>query len=520
MQFALFTRGGAFARVCIRSLRRSTRRSLGRPRAAQRQVRDQQRSTSCGSALRAASRFGTALLAVLVFTPKTALAQEMTLRESLDTALRNYGEIRAKEARRDAARHDLSYSKKTYLPDVMLSAQQGFGTVNAMHGPLYSPGGPSNATTSLPLSEQNWNAAFGALYSVIVHWNVVTFGKIDRQIELSARTHDLRKRELELERFQHQVRVTLAYLKLSTAQRINHIQKENVSRYQVALETIASHAESGLVPGVDASLARAELASSKASQLKAYDAELEASKELAVLLGVPFREFQLEPTFYESAPENVTQPAVADGEHPLIAVHEGQVRRSEQEEKVASSEAFPSLFVFGVLQGRGSGFRHDYAMNQDAVSSSYFDGVGVDRGNYIAGVGLSWNLAGLLRSTSSSSAQEQRTRALYKERELAAQELAAQERFAERKFTIAHDNRGHAIAQRDAANDGFRQSKARYDNGLGTIVELTQAIYAVSRADVDFELAQSTIWQALLLKAASSGDLNAFLQQVRGAKTR
>ncbi|MBN9165817.1 MAG: TolC family protein, partial [Myxococcales bacterium] len=105
-------------------------------------------------------------------------------------------------------------------------------------------------------------------------------------------------------------------------------------------------------------------------------------------------------------------------------------------------------------------------------------------------------------------------------RELAAQELVAQERFAERKFALAHDNRTHALSQREAATDGFRQSKARYDNGLGTIVELTQAIFTVSRAEVDFELAQSAIWQALLLRAAASGDLNAFLQQARGAKTR
>jgi outer membrane protein len=466
-------------------------------------------------------RYFTALLVAVVMTPRMALAQEMTLRESLDLAVRNYGEIHAKEARRDGARHDLSYSKKTYLPDVVFSAQQSFGTINAMHGPLYAPGGPANAATSLPLPEQNWNAAFGALYSVIVHWNVVTFGKIDRQIELSTRTLDLRQRELELERFQHRLRVIFAYLKLSNAQRINHIQKQNVSRYEVALEVIASHAVNGLVPAADASLARAELANAKSLQVKAYDAELESSKEMAVLLGVPFREFQLETTFYESAPDFVVSKAtLGDGEHPLLAVHEGQLRRSEQEEKVASSEGLPSLFVFGGLQGRGSGFRHNYVQNQDAVSHSYFDGVGIDRGNYFVGLGLSWNVASFLRSTSSASAQAQRTRALSRERELAAQELAAQERFAEQKFVLAHENRRHAVSQQDAANDAFQKSKARYDNGLGTIVELTQAIFAVARADVDFELAQSAIWQALLLKAAASGDLNAFIQQVRGAKVR
>ncbi|WP_228565091.1 TolC family protein [Myxococcus sp. AB036A] len=463
----------------------------------------------------AISGFG-AVLAVAL-SPAEALAQTLTLRESLDTALHNYGDIRAKQSRRDAAEHDVSYTRKTYLPDVVLSAQQTFGTVNALHGTLYSPGGPSNASTSPPLPEQNWNAAFGALYSVLVHWNVSTFGRLDRQIELSERTHELKQRELELARFQHGVRVTRAYLNLSTAQRITHIQKQSVARFEVVLESVQSHAENGLVPGVDVSFARAELANARALQLKAYDAELLASKELAVLMGVPFREFQLEPTFHQSTPEPGAPAHVAPG-HPVLAEHEGKVRRSEQEKKVAAAEGRPTLFAFGMLQGRGSGFRSNYAQDPGAFSSGYLGGVGIDRGNTLVGLGLSWNLASVLRSFSSEAARDARTRALHQEQELVTQELVAQARFAEHKFDLAREVTQHAVLQRDAATEGFRQSKARYDSGLGTIVELTQATFSATRADVDLELAQNGIWQALLLKSAAAGDLNEFLQQVRGVK--
>ncbi|WP_338865236.1 TolC family protein [Myxococcus stipitatus] len=459
--------------------------------------------------------FGAAL--VILLQPALASSQTLTLRDSLDTALRNYSAIRAKEFRRDAARHDVSHTKQAYLPDVVLSAQQVYGTVNAMHGPLYSPGGPANASTSAPpLAEQNWNASFGALYSVLVHWNVSTFGRLDRQIELSSRTEELRRRELELEKFKHGVRVTHAYLNLSTAQRIHHIQKENVARLQVVLETVESHTGSGLSPGVDASFARAELANARALRIKAQDAELMASKELAVLLGVPFREFQLEPTFFESTPA-ATGPVDVTSGHPVLAVHEGQVLQGEQEAKVASAEGRPTLSAFGLLQGRGSGFRNDYGQNPAAFSRSYGDGVGIDRGNYVAGLGLSWNLSALVRSFSSEAAREGRARALHQEQVLATEELVAQARFAEHKFNLATEVSTEARVQKTAAADGFQQSKARYDSGLGTIVELTQATFAVTRAEVDLELAQNGIWQALLLKSAAAGDLNSFLQQVPGA---
>ncbi|QSQ14582.1 TolC family protein [Myxococcus landrumensis] len=457
---------------------------------------------------------------VILLQPAVALSQTLTLRESLDTALQNHGAIRAKESRRDAARHDLSHTKQTYLPEVVLSAQQAYGTVNAMHGPLYSPGGPSNASTSAPpLPEQNWNASFGALYSVLVHWNVSTFGRLDRQIELSSRTEDLRRRELELEKFKHGVRVTHAYLNLSTAQRIHHIQKENVSRLQVVLETVESHTGSGLSPGVDASFARAELANARALRLKAHDAELLASKELAVLMGVPFREFQLEPTFYEATPE-ATEPAHVTPSHPVLAMHEGQVLQGEQEARIGAAEGRPTLFAFGLLQGRGSGFRNDYGQNPTAFSRAYVDGVGIDRGNYVAGLGLSWNLSALVRSFSREAAQEGRTRAFHQEQELATQELVAQARFAEHKFHLAAEVSSETRVQQSAAAEGYQQSKARYDSGLGTIVELTQATFAVTRAEVDLELAQNGLWQALLLKSAASGDLNPFLQQVRGARNQ
>ncbi|RTZ45898.1 hypothetical protein EJ377_14295 [Chryseobacterium arthrosphaerae] len=45
--------------------------------------------------------------------------------------------------------------------------------------------------------------------------------------------------------------------------------------------------------------------------------------------------------------------------------------------------------------------------------------------------------------------------------------------------------------QMQAANDAFRQQKALYENGLTTIVDFTQALYLLNRAEINYEIART-----------------------------
>ena len=50
-----------------------------------------------------------------------------------------------------------------------------------------------------------------------------------------------------------------------------------------------------------------------------------------------------------------------------------------------------------------------------------------------------------------------------------------------------------------------------YKNGLANIVDLTQALYTLNRAEVDKDIAYNNVWQALLYKAAATGDFGIFI---------
>ncbi len=121
-------------------------------------------------------------LIVFSFVSENLLAQTVTLSNALERSIQNFEKIKAKEAVVKAAKENITYQKSTYLPDFTLMAQQSYGTINAINGPMYSFGGLGSAATSMPLQDQNWNAAFGSLYLANINWNLFTFGKIKNQI--------------------------------------------------------------------------------------------------------------------------------------------------------------------------------------------------------------------------------------------------------------------------------------------------------------------------------------------------
>lgn len=442
-------------------------------------------------------------------------AQTLQLPDALQRSIQNYEKIKAKEALVLASRENTTYQKSQHLPDFTLLAQQSYGTINAQNGPMYAYGGLGSAATSMPLAEQNWNAAFGSLYLANINWNLFTFGRIKNQVQIARSDEKVAIADLEQEKFQHQVKVGAAYFNLLASQRIKYVQEKNLDRAQVFMTTTVSRAASGLIPGVDASLAKAEVSNAQSARIKAYDMELEYSKMLSVLLGEQYQSFSLDSVFTRKTPRLTENDPSGNLRHPLLLWQKSKVESSEQAEKLHRSNKLPSLSAFGVLQGRGSGFEWNYVQDNSAYSRSYEKGAGIDRGNYLAGLTLSWNLTNLYRFSAKAREQKHRTQSLQNEYQLINEDLSAQAQLANAKLKNARENFEETKIQIKAASDAYRQNMALYRNGLTTIVDLTQSLYALNRAEIDFEIAQNNIWQALLIKSAALGELSILLNAIQ-----
>jgi len=441
--------------------------------------------------------------------------EKLSINEALKLATENYGTIKAKANYASASLTSVDQAKRDYLPNLVLSAQQDYGTVNGQNGPLYGFGGYGVASSGLPLPNQNWNAAFGSLYLANVNWEFFSFGKAKERIKVAKEAANRDNKDYQQELFNHQIKVSAAYLNLLAAQKLTLSYEKNLLRADTFRQVVVTRALNGLIAGVDSSLANAEVSNAKITLTKAKDFEQEQSNKLSQLIGISAREFILDSVFTSDVPADFDLAADSSlARHPLLQWYQSRVDVGKEQQKYLKTLYYPSFSLIGVFQTRGSGFRSDYATNQHSFTQNYFDGIKPTRSNYLIGVGLTWNITQPLRVSKQVKAQMYTNEALRNELELADQQIRAQLSLADTKIQNAINNYREVPTQMKAASDAFLQKSVLYKNGLTNLVDVTQALYALIRAETDRDIAYNNVWQALLYKAAASGDFSVFIDKI------
>jgi outer membrane protein TolC len=446
-----------------------------------------------------------------------ATAQVLTLKQAVQTALNNYGTIRAKTNYVKASQANVKETRREYLPDLNLSAQNDYGTVNSQYGPLAAykvagvgSGGPTFAT-------QNWNAAFGSLYLTNVNWDFFQFGRAKEKTKVAQTVLNRDQRDLDQERFQQSIRVSAAYLDLLAAQKLTISQQHNLERAQSFQGVVVARAKNGLNPGVDSSLANAEVSNARIALTNAIEFQQEKANQLAQLMQVPAPDsgnYALDSVFVSRIPAALnTAPAQPLNDHPLLKFFQARVGVSDEQAKYLKTFNYPTFSLFGVLQDRGSGFGSNYAALPDNYTTNYLKGVSFDRGNYLLGIGVVWNLTSPLRVHQQVAAQQFTSQGLQEEYGLISQQLQAQLVLSATRIKNALDNYREAPIQVKAASDAYTQKEVLYKNGLATIVDVTTASFILNQAETERDIAFNNVWQALLFKAASSGDFGLFFNE-------
>lgn len=452
-------------------------------------------------------------LFLLIFA-SIGYSQTLSLKEAVKTGLENYGSIRAKTNYTNASKETLKQSRRDYLPNLNLSTQQDYGTVNGQNGPLYGFGGLGVASSGLPLPEQNWNSAFGALYLVNMNWDFFTFGKAKEKINLSKIDVQAKEKDLEQEKFQQEIKISAAYLNLLASQRLLISQQKNLERAEVFKKTAAARVKNGLLAGVDSTLATAEVSKAKIALNLARNFVKEQNNKLVDLMGVAPQDFVTDTLFVTQIPKELIKGNAAnDSLHPLLQFYKTRIDYSNQQVKLFKRFYYPTMSAFGVLQTRASGFENSYATDQNAFSRNYWDGVNPDRTNYLIGVGITWNLTTPFRSSKQVSAQKFVSQALQEEYNQADRELKSQLNFAEDKIRITLENYAEAPIQVDAAKRAYLQKSTLYKNGLTDLTDLTQTIYVLNRAEIDRDIVNNNVWQSFLLKVAATGNFDLFINE-------
>jgi len=445
-------------------------------------------------------------------------AQVLTMRQAVQNALNNYGTIRAKANYVKASQANVKEAKREYLPDINFGIQQDYGTVASTYGPA-APGKAAAVSSSGPVfPSQNWNAAFGALYLTNVNWDFFQFGKAKERTLVAQRVLNRDLSDLDQERFEQSIRVSAAYLQLVATQKLIISQQKNLARADTFQRVVRARVKSGLNPGVDSSLANAEVSSARIALTNAIEAGQEQANALAQQMQVAAPDsnnFALDSIFVNRIPGSLTRaPASPLTEHPLLKFFQDRVNVSDEQAKYLRTFQYPTFSLFGIGQDRGSGFSHNYGpSNPNAYTQNYLKGVSFGTANYLVGVGVTWNLTTPLRVHQQIVAQKYASAGLQEEYGLISQELKAQTVLAESRIKNALANYHEAPIQVKAASDAYLQKETLYKNGLATIVDVTTAAFVLNQAETQLDVIDTNVWQALLFKAASTGDFGLFINE-------
>ncbi|HTL10387.1 MAG TPA: TolC family protein [Chitinophagaceae bacterium] len=437
------------------------------------------------------------------------------LSAAVKNGVQNYQSIRARGHYLAASGALVENARNLYLPDITASLQEAYGTINGQFGPAAGFGGAGIASAGPAYTSQSWNAAFGAVYLLNANWEVISFGRLRSRVAAARAQLQLDSANLLQEQFVHSVRVAGTYLNLLIAQRFIQNAQANIERAAAVQQSVIARAKTGLIAGVDSSIANAEVSGARLSLLQAVSNEQRIRNQLAQLLNASPDPVILDSSFFSQVPSSFSTSASIT-QNPQVQYYERRIAQSYATEKLLRNSINPGLNLFGTFQGRGSGFDYNYTPDfTDRYSKSYFTGIKPERYNYLLGIGIAWNLMSPLKIKQQVRSQSFLSAAYKDEYDQVATQLKDQLVLADQQIENSLQSIREAPVQLKAATDAYLQKTVLYKNGLANIVDVQQALFTLNRAQTDNSVAYINIWQALLLKAAASGDFDLFIKQVK-----
>jgi outer membrane protein TolC len=453
---------------------------------------------------------------ILLFCQLSVSAQNpdriLSMTDALQIASANYM-IQSKENYTKSSAESVQAARKNALPDFILAAQTAYGTLNGVNG--LGSGLPGITTISASTNAtQNMNASFGALYNVNVNMNVFSFGLQRAFVAASRGQYEQDRADLRQTKFDVETTVIGLYLNLLTAQRLRIVMQDNVKRISRLRDIIIARTMNGLNPGVDSSIANAELSTARMSLTDAENFEQSQASQLSIEMGVKQPFYNLDTSFVTTLPKTIPVQNEVNGQlHPVLRYLDSRFINSDLTATYIKKTALPRFSFFAVGQERGSGFGGSFTSDPNDYSNNFLKGIDPVRANYLLGIGVTWNITDLTRVRSKVLSQRFISDAYKDDYSQAAIKYTDQLHFANQQISNALSKYREVPIQLKSAEDAYNQKKALYENGLTNIVDVTQTLFFLNQAEAASNVACTAIWQALLYKAIAAGDSSLFLLQ-------
>ncbi|WP_020603933.1 TolC family protein [Spirosoma spitsbergense] len=445
-------------------------------------------------------------------TPPGGTAMPLTLTQALDRVQQTYPSIKARQAQVSAALYGVKERQADYLPHTIFQSQALYGTSNQVQGTFFP-----NEGTAIPIvgaikpAGNTPDMVWTSFATLLTDWAFFDFGKVRSTVQVARGEVATQKAALTNEIFQQQVRTADAYLLTLVTHELVQQQQANLTRVETFRQMTTARAQSGLRPGVDSSLAQAEVSRARLILTEAQQAEQTQKIRLGELTGLDPAAFSVSQTaFYETLPATVAEATYIDN-NPVLQIGQAEILTTQDQAKAARLSWLPSFRLLGAAWARGSGLDNVKAADGNLIyHKGLWDGVKFRAYDVMVGPVLYWELSNYWRA--SNRAQQFRLLGQSRQFDLDEERLGLnrQRETANLDYAFALASVTNADQQIRAARGAYEQSLSRYNAGLTGALELSQAFAILNRAEIDKAVSTASVWQSLLKQAAATGELSAF----------
>jgi len=453
-----------------------------------------------------AMRFLPIFLLAATLAGQEAYPTNLTLTQTVETALKNYPSIRVSQEQINAAAAGIQLARTAYLPRVDMVAQANRATRNNVFGLLL----PQNVIPSMSgpvLGTDNLGTAWGSAIGTLVTWEPFDFGARDASVAAATAARTRQEATLKRTEFDVGAAAADAYVTLIAAQETVAAAQAGVDRAGVLARTIGALVNAQLRPGADASRAQAELAAARTQLIQARQAVEVARANLSQFVGAePARIAASAPKLLQLPPENAVAP-LDTAANPIAIEQNAAVDQLRAQLHILERSYFPRFYLQGAAYARGTG------AEVNGTNLGGFNGLAPNYQNYAVGFSVSFPVFDIASIRAKETAQSATIRAETARAQQIAVELKARWNAAVANLGGARNVAANTPVQVTAARAANDQATARYRSGLGNIDEVAEAQRLLTQAEIDDALARLAVWRALLGIAIAVGDLQPFLAE-------
>jgi outer membrane protein len=434
-------------------------------------------------------------------------AGPLTLNDAIQLALKNYPAIKESRARAQAAEEGVGVARTAYLPRVDMMWQENRGTTNNVFGllfpqsTLFSMTGPVLGTRSLG------DSVWGSAAAVLLSWEAVDFGQRKAGVDVARAQTSLAKNQTALTELDVASAAADAFLTVLAAEESVRAARANVDRLQIFSNNVRTLVQNQLRPGADQSRAEAELAVANNQLSQAVQIAEVARASLADAVGAAGASFELGVGALATVPEFTIEPTDLKA-HPAARAGQAAIDVVRARERTLDRAYFPHITLQSTFAGRGTGA-------ETPGVPSYGNGLWLQVPNWAVGAALTFPAFDFFSINARKRVEAQNEIAETAHYERTIQTLTTQEMKARALMKAATEIAKNTPAERQAATAGESQARARYQNGLASVVEVAEAQRLLAQAEADDAVARLGVWRAFLATAQAHGDLAPLLEKLR-----